>query len=269
MMSWLLALKLFLVPSLIVLVTLAGRWRGPALAGLLAGCPVVAAPIFLLVAIQYGQGFAVSATSGALYAPLANASFCLGYAWAATRLPWWISLAAGLLAYAIAGSLLIIFAPSTHPTLLLTIPGLWLIFRTFPVNTEQRSAFPRSAGDLPARMIAGIVLVMVVTFSAPAFGSRVSGILSGFPILGCVLASSSHRVEGAGFAIRLLQGMVMGFYTMLFFMFTLALVLPESGIAASFIMALVVAALIQVCSLWLKSFFAARSKSASTYNQSV
>src|ERR1700737_202501 len=95
MASWLLALKLFLVPSLIAIVTLAGRWRGPALAGLLAGCPVVVAPVLLLVAIEYGSGFAVSATSGALYAPLANASFCLGYAWTATRLPWWFSLSGG------------------------------------------------------------------------------------------------------------------------------------------------------------------------------
>jgi hypothetical protein len=258
-----LALKLFLVPSLIGIVTLAGRWRGPALAGWLAGCPIVAGPVLLLVAIENGPGFAVSATSGALYAPLAIASFCLGYAWTAIRLPWWISLAGGLAAYAIAGSLLICFAPSAYPTLLLSLAGLWLASRAFPTNIEPEATPPRSAGELAARMIAGAVLVVIVTFSAPALGPRLSGILSGFPVLACVLAGSSHRVEGAEFAIRLLHGMVAGFYVMLFFFFTLALVLPQWGITRSFIISLAVAALIQAGSLWLKSFSVVRSKSAS------
>jgi hypothetical protein len=239
-----LALKLFLVPCLIAIVTFAGRWRGPALAGLLAGCPVVAAPVLLLVAIQYGPGFAVSATAGAMYAPPANAFFCLGYAWAATRFPWWISLIGGLFAYAIAGGLLIGLAPSAYPT---------LIWRSFPTNMELRAVPSRSAGELPARMIAGAALVMVVTFTAPVLGPRLSGILSGFPVLGCVLASSSHRVEGAEFVIRLLKGMVTGFYTMLFFIFTLASVLPEWGITHSFIMAFAIAALIQSGMIGLKS----------------
>ncbi|MFL9909619.1 hypothetical protein [Paraburkholderia sp. RL17-337-BIB-A] len=255
-----LALKLFLVPVLIAMVTFAGRWRGPALAGMLAGCPVVAAPVLLLVAIQYGPGFAVSATAGAMYAPLANASFCLGYAWAATRFPWWISLTGGLFSYAIAGGLLIGLTPSAYPTLFLTIPSLWLIWRSFPTNMELSATPSRSAGDLPARMIAGAVLVMVVTFAAPALGPRLSGILSGFPVLGCVLASSSHRVEGPEFVIRLLKGMVTGFYTMLFFIFTLAILLPEWGITHSFIMAFAIGTLIQIGTVGMKPFTLPRTR---------
>jgi hypothetical protein len=159
-----------------------------------------------------------------------------------------------MFAYAIAGGLLIGLAPSAYPTLFMTIPGLWLIWRSFPTNMELRAVPSRSAGDLPARMIAGAVLVMVVTFTAPVLGPRLSGILSGFPVLGCVLASSSHRVEGAEFVIRLLKGMVTGFYTMLFFIFTLASVLPEWGITHSFIMAFAIAALIQSGMIGLKSF---------------
>jgi hypothetical protein len=48
--------------------------------------------------------------------------------------------------------------------------------------------------------------------------------------------------------------MVTGFYTMLFFIFTLARVLPEWDITHSFIMAFTIAALIQSGMIGLKSF---------------
>ena len=247
-----LALKLFLVPSLIGMVTLVARWRGPALAGWLAGCPIVAGPVLLLVAIENGPVFAAAATSGALYTALVNAFFCLGYAWTAVRWPWQISLAGGLAAYAIAAKLLLWFSPSTYPTLFLTLGGLWFISSAFPARTELNPRPSQSVGELSARMIFGACLVVTVTFFSPALGPRLSGMMSGFPVLACVLAVSSHRVEGAELAVRLLHGMVIGFYVMLFFFFVLALVLPEWGITRGFIAALAVAALVQAGSLRLK-----------------
>jgi hypothetical protein len=248
-----LALKLLLVPSLIGVITLAGRRWGPAIAGWLSGFPVVAAPILLLVALEQGPAFAADAAGGALYAVLGNVCFCLGYSWTATRCRWWISLAGGLASYALAELLLNLLAPSLYWTLVLTFIGLWIAARSFPKNIPVKPALPPSRIELPARMLAGAVLVLVVTFFASRLGPQLSGIFSAFPLLACVLACFSHPISGAGFAIRLLHGMASGFYSLASFCFTLALALPLWGIAYGFLIALACAAAVSSASLWLKS----------------
>ncbi|MBN8494763.1 MAG: hypothetical protein J0M00_25385 [Burkholderiales bacterium] len=49
-----LALKLLLVPAFLGLLTLVARWLGPAVAGWLAGLPLVAGPIVLILALEQG-----------------------------------------------------------------------------------------------------------------------------------------------------------------------------------------------------------------------
>jgi hypothetical protein len=248
-----LALKLFLVPSLIAVITLAGRRWGPAIAGWLSGFPVVAGPAQLLVAIDHGPSFAASAAGGALYAALGNASFCIGYAWTAVRYPWWISLAGGLASYAIAALLLHALALSLYPTLAVTLVGLWIASHAFPRNIDASPAVSAPRGELAARMLAAGALVLAVTFFASNLGPRLSGFFSAFPVMACVLASFSHAVSGAGFTIRLLRGMVAGFYALSIFCFSLALALPIWGTAYGFLIALTCAMFVQATSLWLKS----------------
>lgn len=59
-----LALKLALVPAFLAALTMAGRMWGPSVAGWLAGLPVVAGPIVLLLALARGR--VVCSQSGAL-----------------------------------------------------------------------------------------------------------------------------------------------------------------------------------------------------------
>ena len=61
-----LLLKVLLVPSLIALVTLAGRRWGQRLAGWLGGFPIVAGPVLLVLAIENGNAFAAEAAFAAL-----------------------------------------------------------------------------------------------------------------------------------------------------------------------------------------------------------
>ncbi len=65
-MTAVLLLKLFLVPALIALVTLAGRRWGPAVAGWLSAFPVVAGPILGFIALEQGAAFAARAAIGTL-----------------------------------------------------------------------------------------------------------------------------------------------------------------------------------------------------------
>ncbi|HET9959345.1 MAG TPA: hypothetical protein VFQ61_32870, partial [Polyangiaceae bacterium] len=63
---FILALKLFTVPLLILLVSLAGQKFGPRLAGVLTGLPVIAGPIAWLLGLEHGVEFAARAAVGTL-----------------------------------------------------------------------------------------------------------------------------------------------------------------------------------------------------------
>ena len=72
-----LALKLLLVPSFLLLVTLAGKRWGPSVAGWLAGLPVVAGPIMFVLAVEHGELFTAHAATAALSAVFASVTFSL------------------------------------------------------------------------------------------------------------------------------------------------------------------------------------------------
>lgn len=92
-----LVLKLLLVPSLIALVTLAGRRWGPDLAGWLSAFPIVSGPILLTIALEQGSGFAAIAAANTLPAVLAIAVFSIACARIARRPGVILCLAAALL----------------------------------------------------------------------------------------------------------------------------------------------------------------------------
>lgn len=248
-----LILKLFLVPAFIGAITLASRRWGPAVAGVLAGFPVITGPILLLVAIELGPSFASNAAVGSIGAVLANVSFGIGYSWAAVRHSPRFSLIAGFLSFALAVFVLNAMALSLWPALLLTLAGLWIAPRCFPKNTESKPLAKPIPGDLPVRMIAGAVLVFLVTVFAETLGPRLSGLFSVFPVLASVFAYFSHRFSGAGLAIDLLRGMATGFYAFAIFCFVVSFALPNLGIARSFLIALTCATFVQASLMWIRS----------------
>jgi hypothetical protein len=109
-MTGILSLKLFLVPSLIYAVTLAGRRWGPMVAGWLSAFPVVSGPILLAVTLKQGPDFAATAAEGTLLAVVAILVFSLGYAWASNMFCVLGSMSSALAAYTIAAVVL----QSTH-----------------------------------------------------------------------------------------------------------------------------------------------------------
>ncbi len=264
-MSLVFILKLILVPALIAGVTLAGRRWGPAVAGWLSAFPVVAGPILLFMALEHGPSFAATAAIGTLSAVLAILAFGLTYAWAATKHAWPFSLAAGFLAYttAVAGlsqgvPTLMHLAPMVLAALVLT-PQL---YPSLPESSLKPSRKP--ANDIVLRMVAGALLVWLVVHFAVGMGPNLSGVLAMFPVMGSVLTVFSHRHEGRAFAIRQLQGMVLGYYAFGAFCIVLALTLPTTGIAPAFVLALSTAMSVQVMSRYiaLRSGFLTSTKSA-------
>ena len=250
-MSVILILKLILVPALIAGITLAGRRWGPAVAGWLSAFPVVSGPILLFMALEQGPAFTATAATATLSAVLAILAFGIAYAWAATRHTWPISLITGLVAYAIAVAGLSLSTPSLPMFAPLVLAALVMAPRLYPKPPTSSAAQPAHAkpvNDIALRMLAGALLVLLVTHFAPLMGPGLSGVLAMFPVMASVLVVFSHRHVGASFAIQMLRGMVLGYYAFAAFCIVLALTLPTAGIASAFVLALAAAVSVQVMS---------------------
>lgn len=240
-----LLLKLLLVPGLVALITLAGRRWGPSLAGWLSGFPVAAGPTLFFVALDQGGAFAAQATHVTLMGVPANVAFGVTYAWMALRHRWPLCAAAGVLAFVLAGGLLVSLHPPPWAALALALIGLQLAARSLPrvvfVNPER----PVSPWELPVRCLAAGALAATVTLLAAELGPAGSGMLTIFPVMGMVLSVFSHAAWGGQGSIHLIAGLIKGLYAFVAFCFVLALTLVPLGTAAAFGLALGGALLIQ------------------------
>jgi len=250
-MSPLLALKLLLVPSFLLLVSLAGRRWGPVVAGWLAGLPVVAGPILYLLALEQGPAFAAGAASSALAAVLASVSFSLAYAHCSQRARWPVALLAGLAAWLSAAWLLAAVVGSVLASALVALATLLAAPRLFPRVNGYTNSRPIERPEMGLRMLAGATLTFGVTLLADTVGAKWSGLLAVFPVLGIVLAVFSHRAQGAQFSAALLRAMATGLYSFFAFCLVLAVALPQLSVALAFLAAVGASLAVQISSRWL------------------
>ncbi|MDO8271264.1 MAG: hypothetical protein Q7U82_04985 [Gammaproteobacteria bacterium] len=248
-MNLVLILKLLLVPSLIGGVTLAGRRWGPSVAGWLSAFPVVSAPILFFISLEQGPQFAASAAAATLSAVLAILVFGIGYAWVATRSSWSISIVVAFAAYFVAVTCLNFWAPTLIVAAVAVFAALLiapLLFPTLDAATPVAQSAP--VNDIYLRMAAGAVLVLLVTQFSSRLGPQLSGVFAMFPVMSSVLVVFSHRHSGAVFAVKLLRGMVFGYYAFGVFCFILSLALAKFSVALAFVASLASAVIVQAAS---------------------
>jgi hypothetical protein len=259
LMTTTLVLKLFLVPFLIYLVTLAGRRWGPGVAGWLSAFPVVAGPILLTISLEHGAPFAAAAAEGTLLAVGAVLVFCVAYAWASGRFGVGGAMGAALLAYAAAVAVL----QGAHPPVVVSFVAVWAALavapRLFPQVPAPDGAGTRS-NDMAWRMLGAAALVLAVTCGASRLGARLSGIFAMFPVMGTVLVGFSHAQSGRTHAVALLRGMVLGYFAFAVFCLVVSLLLRQAPIAVSFAVAFLCALVVQ---LGIKGLLAAWDKRSS------
>jgi hypothetical protein len=235
-----LLLKLVLVPSFLLLVTLAGRRWGAATAGWLAGLPVVAGPILFFISQEQGASFAATATVSSLGAVFCSLCFSVVYAQVAQRQSWPFTWAAAVLAW-LSGALLSWFLPANvFVQGALALGALVVAPKLFPrVRAESSKPGTPLAGELAWRMLAGAALCWVVTSASAQLGPSWSGLLSVFPVLGSVLAIFTQRGQGPQRTAVLLAAMARGLYALGAFCLVLALLLPHLTVGMAFGLAIV------------------------------
>lgn len=243
-----LALKLTIVPLLIAAITFAGHRWGPAVSGWLAGLPVVAGPVLFFIAIEHGPAFAAAAAIATLAGVLGAVSFAIAYAWVATRLAWPTSFACGLAAYFAVVAVLNLISPTMPLAALVAVGSLVLGPRLFPRTAPKAAIVVSSYAEVACRMLAGAVLVVLVTHFAASLGPNLSGLFAVFPLMTSVLAVFSHRYSGYECTVLLLRGLIFGLYAFAAFCLALAMLLPAWGTAPGFVAAVSCALLVQFLS---------------------
>jgi hypothetical protein len=229
-----LALKLTLVPLFLLIVSMSGKRWGPAVAGWLAALPVVAGPILWLLVLQHGPEFGARAAMLSLYAILASEAFNFAYAWTCRARPWWGALAAGLCAWGSAAFVLSMLPVSLAWALGVALAAVLFGQSFLPRSNAIAAGAPVAHADLAGRMLAGAALTLFVTALSTHLGPAWSGLFAVFPLLGSVLAVSSHRAHGPEFVIALQRGMVLGRFSFAAFCAVLALGLGHAPSAYVF-----------------------------------
>ncbi|HEX6122566.1 MAG TPA: hypothetical protein VFY89_05370 [Ktedonobacterales bacterium] len=247
-----LLLKALLTPSLIALVSLAGRRWGPAASGLLVALPLTSGPVLLILALQSGTAFAADAARGIIFGTISVAIFCLAYGWAALRWRWPLALLTGWLVFLAATALLQLVTLPLALAFALCVAVMALALAVFPRAPDDTGvSLPPPPWDIPARMVVATAFVLLLTGAAPQLGPHLTGLLAPFPIFGTVLTVFTQAQAGTASALRLLRGLLVGLLSFAAFFLVAGTLIVPAGIAPAFIAAIVATIIIQGASLWL------------------
>jgi hypothetical protein len=241
-----LAVRALLAPCFVILASLAGRRFGVRVSGLVAGLPVVAGPILLVLALQHGTAFASGAATGALLGMVGVAGFALVYAGVCPRLRWPGAVAAAYAAFVLAVVAMRPVSVGAAVAFLIAVAALTATLRLMPrPRSAAREPAPYPRWDLPFRAGCTMLLVLAVTGLASRLGPHLSGLITTFPVITAVLSAFTHAQRGHDEAVRLLRGFTVGFFSFAVFCLLVATTVGPLGIAPSFVLATTAAVAVQ------------------------
>lgn len=243
----LIAAKFVLSPICVVLVSMAGRRWGVRVAGTLGSLPVVAAPILLAITLANGASFGADAATGTMLGLCALTAYVVLYAWAAQRMGPLPSLLLGLAGYLGVVAILYPLPQAPLPSLLLAGLSLWIGLKILPVPSGPALA-PISPPwwDLPLRALAALALVVAIASASSALGPQLSGLLTPFPVITCVLAIFTHAQGGPKHVLVLMRSFLVGFYAFVSFFFVAAVTLNGLDVGLAFLLATATSLVVQL-----------------------
>ncbi len=230
----LLILKLTIVPLGLLLFGIVERLHGPRVAGWLAGFPIVGGPLLLFMTLDHGPAFGAQAALGAYFGLVPWLAFTMTYAFSSRRLNWLWCTVIGFAVWTLVVEVAIEMQERSP----------WLELLPFAAFVGALFVYPRAAPSdeerehvwwgLPARMIAGAGLTIVIMQFSGALGSRWSGIFSTFPVMGSIICISSHLQYGRHAVQEAVAGMTMGLASVGTFCFVLYLALGTMAMWPAF-----------------------------------
>ncbi len=243
-------LKLVLTPILIGAASVAGRRWGAFIGGWLIALPLTSGPVTFFIALDQGPAFAANVAVGSLLGVAAIAAFAVTYARLGGVRGWPAALVGAVAAFGIVGLLAqpLVGLPAVL-LLLLVLASLLAAVRALPAAGRDGGPGPAPAWEIPARMLIGTAIVLVLTAAADALGGGPSGVVAIFPTFAAILTVFAHRRDGFAPAVAVLHGLLTGLYGTAGFFAILIVTLPPLGIAGGFALALAGCAAIQAAAL--------------------
>jgi len=244
------ALRVLLAPCFVVFASVVARRFGVRIGGVIAGLPVIAGPILLVLALQHGSAFASRAAIGVLLGMVGLAAFVLAYAATAKWLSWRSAVVAAYTAFALAVVAMRPLSVGAFPAFIIACGALVLTLGLLPRSSRvEAPTLARPRWDIPFRAVCTAVAVVIVTAIATTLGPHLSGLVTSLPIITAVLSVFTHAHRGREEAIRLLRGFTVGFFSYATFCFAVAMTIRPLGVSGSFALAVVLALCVQAASV--------------------
>ncbi len=247
-----LTLKLILAPLIIGTASLAGRRWGPAVSGWIVGLPLTSGPVIFFLTITHDIPFAANAIRGTLSGGFSLIAFCLCHAWLSKRFDWHITTFGSLSVFAFFTIQLQGLVMSLPSLFILVLCAIFLAVWLMPKQeAEQVAVSTLTNWDIPVRVLLGTSFILFVTGIAPIIGSKLTGLLTTFPLFASILAIFAQRQQGAEGAVHVLRGLVFGLFAFAGFYLVLGLWIEQTSLTMSFGMASLTALMIQGSSLYV------------------
>ncbi len=246
-----LLLKLLLTPTLLGLVSLAGRRWGPVFSGWIIGLPLTSGPVSLFLALDHGTAFASRAAQGSLLGLLSLAAFCLTYSWLSVHSDWLISIPTGWVAFFTSTFALEFVSLPLLLSFIVVVGCFLLVLKLLPESQSLGTVTKPPRWETPLRMLVATAFVIVLTGAASILGPKLSGLLTTFPVFATILAVFTHHFHGANAARLLLRGLIRGAFSFAVFFLVIAGLIDRLGIVPTFALATLAALTMHGTSLYL------------------
>jgi hypothetical protein len=223
-----------LAPLLVGAASVAARWWGHGIGGLVSAFPAIVGPVLLIGADRHGAAFAAQQATGLLLGLAALSGFALAYAWTAPHTSWPGSLAAGWAVAAVTAALAGVVGANLLGALATAVASLGIAHRALPRAAVPQFWLEPPRGDIALRMALTAMLVVSLTALAGWLGPTAGGILAALPVLACILAAFTHERHGGAAATQYLRGMLSGMAGFVVFCVLVAALVETAGVAVTF-----------------------------------
>ena len=208
----LLALKIFLSPLLMLIVTRLQARSSAGAGGRFMGWPLVTGPIIFIIYLQEGAAFAAKTAHGALLGQISLIAFAWSYALVALRAPWYLSIATATVTFIGSVYLVSLIHIPLWLTFILLVVALFLVNKFWP--TYQPITTPLSSPRWELYLRIGLVIALVFALSefSQTLGPSLTGGFSTYPVIATIMGTFNHKRFGANAAISLHHGLMQRLY---------------------------------------------------------
>jgi hypothetical protein len=260
-------LKIAVTPFLVAGVSLAARWWGPTIGGLLMGLPWFTGPVLFVLTFDKGIEFGVGAAIGIELAVLCVGGFILAYGLLSRRWRWPVCLSAAVLTFFATGWLMqlvgVHLLPDGPAAKLPIAAGIGFAslaatYALLPKPTSPPVLQSLPWWDIPMRMVATGALVAAIVTAADVLGPQLSGILGTYPVILTVVTAFTQHRWGRDAVLRVLRGITLSLFSFVAFFLIVGTLLPVVGLVLSYASAVVVAVSMTGCMLVINRVRGAR-----------